>query len=45
MYVQHQNVEVIRSMDTDRLPAKEDALALAQVRNVALRLNNLDNGD
>lgn len=45
MYVQHQNVEVIRSMDTDRLPAKEDALALAQVRNVALRLNNLNNGD
>ena len=44
MYVKRPLVAVIRSMNTDDIPAKDDADALVQVRDAALRLNNLNNG-
>lgn len=45
MYVKSPLTAIIRSMNTDDTPAKDDADALAQIRDAALRLNNLNNGD
>jgi len=39
MGVLKQNIEVIKSMDTDNLPAKADTAALARAREAAGRLN------
>lgn len=44
MYVAKENVTVIKSMDTDNVPAAEDAAAMAAVRVAAEKLNAISRG-
>ncbi len=44
MYVSRENVTVIKSMDTDNVPAAEDAAALEMIRTAAKKLNAKNGG-